>query len=87
MAQQNNSFSSGNSLLFGLLNTNHSKTANILLDRDITFRGLDVVLLNEPYYSESRIIYFNKNYNIISFPDSQDQELLLLIPLLIFLLY
>lgn len=69
MALQFSSASFVNFIYFGLLNNNHAKSANILLDRDILTRGLDVVFLNEPYYSKLGIVYFNKNYNIIFYPD------------------
>lgn len=65
MALQSSSCSSLNCVSIGFLNANHSKTANILLDRDITIKGLDLVLLNEPYFSDYGIIYFNKIYRIV----------------------
>lgn len=52
---------------FAFLNANHSKSANILLNHDIIDNSYDVVLLNEPYYTNFGIPFFKKNYNIISY--------------------
>lgn len=52
--------------LFGFLNANHSKTASILLNNDILQKLFDIVFLNEPYYTDFGIPFFNKNIKIIS---------------------
>lgn len=58
MAAQTN-FSSDYSF-FAFLNANHSKTAHILLNRDISEKKFDMVFINEPYFTSYGISYFEK---------------------------
>lgn len=45
----------GDSLDFGLINLIHIKIGNIQLSDDIHKSELDIIGLNKPYYSDTRI--------------------------------
>lgn len=63
-------FSPMGSYFFGVLKANHSKTANVLLNGDIAQKQLDLVIINEPYFTNFGMPFFpNKDIRIISIKD------------------
>lgn len=70
MAHPYNSSFSGDCLFFAFLNANHAKTANILLNNDISSRGLDIIFIYEPYYSDHGIAFFDRKFKSIFYPQS-----------------
>lgn len=68
MDQKINFASLLNGLQFGFINLNHSKSSSILLSQDIVRLGLDVICLNELYYTSYGITYFS-NYGCVTIND------------------
>lgn len=57
------------SSFFAFHNANHSKMAPILLNQDIYHKSYGIIFLNEPYYTNCGISYFDKRYIIIFYQE------------------
>lgn len=57
---------SSNNALVAFLNANHSKTSSISLNQDTSFKKYDLLFINEPYYTDHGIPFFDKSYNVIA---------------------
>lgn len=49
---------------FCFMNENHSKTANILLNRDLNEKGFDIAFINDPYFYNNEVVFFSKQYKV-----------------------
>lgn len=48
------------------LNANHSKAASIVLNQDISVKDYDLKMINEPFYTDYGIPFFEKSYRVIA---------------------
>lgn len=69
MVPPTNPFPSFCNFSFCFLNANHSKTANILLNRDLNEKNFDIAFVNEPYFYNNEVVYFNKHYKVFTHCD------------------
>lgn len=74
-------------IFFCLLNVNHTKTANVLRNKDIQDKGIDIAFINELHYFKNEVLFSANIMKLLLIMRDEELQLLLLIKIIIIQLF